>query len=530
MGPPTSQMWNMWDIIASFRNTKKFRLETLSLPCYKVWDFRDLLKIHFMIGGPGSAERRYTGGTRPCQITHRMLCGHQVSSCRFVLISGRFEKYNIARNQIGFYTNVGMTARYEIDRELMADIENSIFGAVTQLVNSHPVMALSILDESSHSPSWTRLQKIDLRQVVKFANDVQNSDISAAIESEHQKPFKDLETLPLWRLMVFSLCGRNSGTIIVGFFFHHGICDGLSGVAFHIDFLKALRSPGLLDQKYPTIIDVPKLSLLPALEEMHQLPLSIYFIATQILKSILPAAKDDLCWTGRPIHPEPHTTSQRSLFLPFEIVDNISRLCRNHGVTITALLTVIIARVLAGIFPDYERFTNTTAMSFRRFTDTPPNAMVLSVSSFGHRFSKTRGNDYLECGGEFNWETVKACGKEIQTATSSPKNSQVGLLSFLNDYGGWLKGRVGQKRDHSFELSNVGAMDGGLEGPKPRIKSLLFSQSRNVTGGALNFSVASVKGGDMGIALTWQESVVATETAERVLADLEAELRDVGER
>jgi len=426
--------------------------------------------------------------------------------------------------------SVGMTARYELQPEFRANIENVVFGAVTQLVNTHPAMGLSIIDEASRTPSWTRLRQIDLRQVVTFTAGVNDSEVAATIEAAHQKSFQNLDSLPLWRLIVLSPPKGDDYSITVGFFVHHAICDGRSGVAFQVAFLKALQSSTLLSKRFPTVIQVPKLPLLPSLEEMHQLPLSAYFIASQIIKSILPGGKDDLCWTGGLIRLEPNTTSLRTLFLRFEIVDTLSQLCRSHGVTITALLTVVIARVLARNFPTYERFTSTTAMSFRRFTGTPSDAMVLSVSSFGHRFSKTRRNGYLECGVKLKWDTVKACNQEIKTATASPKNSQVGLLKFLkflNDYGGWLRGHVGHKRDHSFEVSNVGIVDGGIEGEKPRIKTLLFSQSRNVTGAALVFSVASVKGSDIGISLTWQEGVVDRETAERVLAELDVELRQI---
>ena len=418
-----------------------------------------------------------------------------------------------------------MTARYEVDPEFIANIENVVFGAVTQLVNTHPAMGLSIIDEASRTPSWTRLRQIDLRQVVTFTTGVKASESAAMIEAAHQRSFQNLDSLPLWRLIVLSP-PKGDDSMTVGFFVHHAICDGRSGVAFQIDFLKALQSPTVLSNRFPTVIEVPKLLLLPPLEQIHQLPLSAYFIATQLIKSVLPREKDDLCWTGGLIRPEPDTTSLRTLFISFEVVDKLSKLCRIHGVTITALLTVTIAHVLARNFPAYERFTSTTAMSFRRFTGTPSDAMVLSVSSFRHRFSKTRRNGYIDCGGDLNWNTVKACNQEIKTATASPKNSQVGLLKFLSDYAGWLRGHVGQKRDCSFEVSNVGATDGGIEGGKPRIKTLLFSQSRNVTGSALVFSVASVKGSDMGISLTWQEGVVDRETAEKVLADLDVEFRN----
>ena len=436
-------------------------------------------------------------------------------SSSYALMSGRFERYNIARNQVGFYTCVGMTARYEIDSEFMSDLENVVFGAVTQLVNTHPVLGLSIINEASLNPSWRRLGQIDLRQVITFMGG--DSDLTAVIESAHQQPFENLDTLPLWRLHVLS----HQDSITVGFFFHHGICDGLSGVAFHKEFLAALQTSR---NSVPSVVDVPKLPLLPSLEEMHPLPLSLYFIATQLIKSILPGGKDNLCWTGGTIRTDPPTTSLRILFFDVEIVQTLSKICQSHKVTITALLTVMIAHVLGRDFPEFERFSSGTAMSFRRFTDTPSNAMLLSVTSFGHRFSKTQKNAYIECG-DWKWDAVKTCHSEIQTATASPKNSQVGLLRFLNDYGGWLGGRVGQKRDHSFEVSNVGITDGGIGGGKPRIKSLLFSQPRNVTGAALVFSVASVKGGDMGISVTWQEGVVEREKAEKVLADLDAELR-----
>ena len=104
----------------------------------------------------------------------------------------------------------------------------------------------------------------------------------------------------------------------------------------------------------------------------------------------------------------------------------------------------------------------------------------------------------------------------------------MGLLKFLNDYEGWFREKVGKNREHSFELSNVGMVD-GLEKSKgePSIKRMIFSQSSNVSGPALVFNVASARGGELAIALTWQEGIVPVESAEKVLDTLDLHVRKV---
>ena len=418
-----------------------------------------------------------------------------------------------------------MTARYEVGEQFVKDIDNVVFGALRQVINQHSALGITIFDETSKNPSWVRLKQIDLTKIVRFVNGEMGGEITPIIESAHQTGFGSLEELPLWRVVVVSWPSEDVRHYIdVGIFFHHGMCDGKSGIAFHIAFLDALNNLPIAE-KHPSIIDVPKLDMLPPIEEAHKLPLSIFFIVSQLLKSIWPASPDKSCWTGQPIHSEHNVTRLRTLFLPSDVVEILFNLCRKHNVTITSLLTVIIARVLAETFPQYTRFTNTTAMSFRRFTGTDNRAMVNYVSSFGHRFSSTATHDHIQCGGEFNWDAVKVCHQEIKNATASPKNQQVGLLKFLNDYEGWFRKKVGQNREHSFQVSNVGVIDGQKTGKdNPWIERMIFSQSSSVTGAALVFSIASAKGGELAIALTWQEGIVEVESAEKVLDILELHL------
>ena len=87
-----------------------------------------------------------------------------------ILITGRFERYNIARNHLRFYNNVGVTASYEMPQKLLTEhgLKALTYLALHRIVDHHPVMSISIVDEVSINPSWVRLPKIDLEKVVRF--------------------------------------------------------------------------------------------------------------------------------------------------------------------------------------------------------------------------------------------------------------------------------------------------------------------------------------------------------------------------
>lgn len=69
------------------------------------------------------------------------------------------------------------------------------------------------------------------------------------------------------------------------------------------------------------------------------------------------------------------------------------------------------------------------------------------------------------------------------------------------------------------------SVDDGHQNERVKLDRILFSQGSNVISPGLVFCVASAKGGELGIGLTWQEDVVVKEDAEKVLKELEAELR-----
>ena len=376
-------------------------------------------------------------------------------------------------------------------------------------------------------PLWVRLKEIDLGKVVEFVK----GDSRWILEGKHQVGFSWGE-LPLWRVVVITPEDEESSKRIeVGFFIHHGVGDGKSGFAFHLDFLEALNAQSSVEEENNpgTVVQVPKLDLVPSIEEAHPLPLSYWFIASQIIKLILPKSKDKEHWTGALIRSERNITHLRLLYLPSSILNSLLQKCRQHNVTLTALLTVNIARALAKVFTNYTRFSCSCALSFRRFTGTGDRAMCLYVSSYTHKFSTNSSGGYIPCD-VFSWDAIRSCFNEIQSATASPANQQVGLLKFMDNYEAFFKGKIGKEREHSFEVSNVGVFDsdGHREGGRKdgvKMDRILFSQGSNVISAGLVFSIASVRDGELGIGMTWQEDVVEKGDAEKVLKELEVELR-----
>lgn len=421
-----------------------------------------------------------------------------------------------------------MTARYHLPSQLLSQpLESVIYRALRTVIEKQPAMGIT-LSGTAERPLWVRLKEIHLTRVVNFGK----GDTRKILEDGHQVGFT-WGDLPLWRVVVISPEDEGKEGIEVAFFVHHAVGDGRSGFAFHLDFFDALNNLAANENdsqnKSLNLVKVPKLDLLPPLEEAHPLPLSYWFIATQIIKSILPGSKARQHWTATPIRSERNITNLRLLYLPSSILNVLLQQCRQHKVTFTALLTVTIARVLARIYTGYTRFSCSCAMSFRKFTGTGDRAMCNYVTSYAHKFSSVPLGDYIPCG-EFSWDAVHTCLEEIKSATASPANQQVGLLKFLDNYEGFFKGKVGKEREHSFEVSNVGVFNPETQGSEGvNVDRIMFSQSSSVFSPALVFSIASAKGGELGIGLTWQEGIVKVEDAEKVLGQLNAELRRLAE-
>ena len=132
------------------------------------------------------------------------------------------------------------------------------------------------------------------------------------------------------------------------------------------------------------------------------------------------------------------------------------------------------------------------------------------------------GTNDIQCGGKFNWNAVRECDREIKAATSGTGNNYQFPCLSVQDYSNEVMKFIGKRRLCSFSISNVGIFDQNIL-DKVQISRIVFSQSIHVNGPAFQFTLATAKGGELAVALTWQEGIVELNVAERVLNDLEME-------
>lgn len=473
------------------------------------------------------------------------------------------ERFEIHRNRVKFFNNVQVTATYSVPRLLLQNFANSgievlIYAALKETLNHQPILGVIIDDEGSKEPKWVRLETIDLRENVKVINADPNASPDKWVQDAHRLQFTRPGELPLWRIVVAfqdsALIGNGAYVpFAVGFFAHHAIADGLSCRAFHLTFLDALNTlisspintPSSLDEA--AIIITPKLPLLPNLEMKATLTVSILFVLLQIFKAYIYHPVDRLNWSGPLISadsPRPPISNTRSFSLPPSMVSKLVARCRQEKTTVTALVTVLVARKLAIMYPDYKRFTGTVPFSARKFTGHSPKDMGCYVSNIEPYFSSetkpSRG--YISCASssgekvasgddEQLWNSAQICKKFINNRTSTMHNQNVNLLKFVSDFPKYFLGLLGTKRHHAFKVSNIGVVDGGV-GKEPgnaMFDRVMFSSAQCTYDTPYFLCLATAKNGFMVVALSWEVGVVGDEEAKDLLGWLEVELKGLAE-
>lgn len=191
---------------------------------------------------------------------------------------------------------------------------------------------------------------------------------------------------------------------------------------------------------------------------------------------------------------------------------------------------------------------------------TPPRGFIscASPSAPAAPNSESGGGD----GDAALWDSARQTRDLIARGTVSNTNQMVGMLKFVNDYRGFFLGLLGRKRDHAFEVTNIGVVDGGAgEEPAERaagdqgkaggdgeereggggggggervgngrawFDKLVFSSDLCVYGDPFCVSIVTAKGGDMTVAVNWVSGVTDEGEARGLSAFLEEQLRALG--
>ncbi|PKY02290.1 hypothetical protein P168DRAFT_257551 [Aspergillus campestris IBT 28561] len=428
--------------------------------------------------------------------------------------AGRLEQCSTARHALGFYNNVAVTASYSLPESYTLSVKDYVYKVCEILIGQHPILSAIPVGEDTKEPYFARLPEVDLSTPVSFqartgpfpGPDEADSELDAVLQAQHNTPFE--APSPHWRLHVLTHPAENR-RFTAAFVFHHAIGDGTSGKAFHRTFLQALHSiaslpPGEAQQ----LIRSPQSPLLPNMEELHPLPLSIPFLAGALFREKIWSSTDPGLWAGSEVR-LPLETNVRHVVIPKAVASSFRDSCRQNDTTITAALQTLIARAILTHAP--EHFTSvhfSGAMSTRRWM--PDSITDDSIGVWVQDYSE----DYTRkavTSETFPWAEARRSRETIEKVLQlKGKNAGPNLLKYVGDFHEELyRSKVGKPRKASFEVSNIGALGvGEQEAERPQIGRLVFSQSASVTGSAIEVSVASGGDGCLVLAFTWQTDVV----------------------
>ncbi|KIW14874.1 hypothetical protein PV08_07659 [Exophiala spinifera] len=421
---------------------------------------------------------------------------------------GIFEKFMVTRSQLGVYHKVGVTAFYSFDRKTTThSLRSVLYSALALVISRHANLSITPVDPDSSEPYFARLPYVDLDEVVTFTeiDDVLDGQgrhhpvLDGFLEREHSRPW-DLEVpLPLWRLHVLQQPGDES-RFVLSYMFHHAVGDTKSALVFHQALENSLNNP--TETEGPSKVVSPNLPLVP--------PLDAFVDTTRVVDGNGSEEPDGL-WTGARQF-LPVRTKCRSLRFGANDSAEFLRMCKGHGVSLTAAIQAMLVMALFEKVPsEYTALKTDCPISLREWL--PPPVSALSMGIFVDTFLEThRRSDFLVDGakGPFAWvHDAQRTKRRIDRAVRERRGD--GLLEklvYIKDVRALTMDKMGQPRVTSLELSNVGKLPSLKEDRRAMIQGLVFSQSAGAVSGAIKVSCVTGRDGRVVLGFTWQEGVV----------------------
>ncbi|KAI0035371.1 alcohol acetyltransferase [Vararia minispora EC-137] len=440
---------------------------------------------------------------------------------------GLLEQLSTCRHSLGFYTAVCCAIQYHAPHESLSLSPSRLYAALRTVLSHRAPLSVSIVNESDPSATFVRLPEIDLRRVVKFeqlspgAASDRLCALNTAIETRLRQRFDHLGELPLWRLLVLvpdpSDADQDPDVVL---FIHHGIADGVSTILFQQDLRVALNKVDESNVADPVVVP-PMLDFLPSLEDLHPLPVSYMALARALWKSWFPSSKKGH-WTGANItHEEGACVHTRHVLHVLDAPTLVGLLsaCKLRRMSLQPLLEALVARALflalhdIGV-PDHDamKLACSCPINLRPFMrDLPAQTIGVFVASDEHEFRRD----------EDVWAAAARAKSSLAKALAGiDRHVNSGMLRFAGEIRTHFTRKLSTPRGESFEVSNVGAVDGGTKDGWI-FRRVLITQSGSVAGAAIQFTVGSVKGGPMCIGAAWQAGVVEDKLVEKVFKYLD---------
>ncbi|KAL4743800.1 hypothetical protein BDV11DRAFT_177427, partial [Aspergillus similis] len=448
----------------------------------------------------------------------------------FMRFASPNERRTISREDLGFYNALVIAGVYEVaDKEIDMKAAKSYIYPLRRCIQEYPYLGVVVRDKHTEKPFYQKVPSIDLNHHISVHIEGINPQTETESIEKFLLPILDRPwpaDIPPWRVVVLPLRPHEEQTtrVFIAFSFSHTLGDGLVGHAFHQTFLQALQERSVGEESASVILPSTQ-QLPPPFDTPSRLPISWKFLLSPLLAVYLPkclsallgiraavTAVDAGTWTGSPMFFDPSTpNSSRIRLLEIEspLVRMALRASRAHGSKLTGLIHQMIVMALSKVLPDEAtNFVSGTAVDMRRSVGIPRCAWGLYVS--GHYEAHPRPSVLPEkespstFSDEF-WTSARSITENLALCATRLQDQAIGLLRYAPSIRNWTAGKVGQRRDCSYEVSNLLAFDSAAqEEDKCRITKMVFATPANVVSGPLVFNIISVKGGNLVIAVNWQ--------------------------
>ncbi|KAJ0312222.1 hypothetical protein COL5a_001904 [Colletotrichum fioriniae] len=513
---------------------------------------------------------------------------------------GNMEKYSTARHSLGLYRCVAVTGRYALPPGVstLDQAQSILQDAVAQVIAEQPFMQVGIADEDKQTASFVRVPQINLSNHIQWfgpshpgSGSGSSPDSSAGasgpdatlckhLSHQHDQLWPEVDQRPPWKISILPIQtspGKPVAEIEVIYFFHHAISDGTSGSIFHKRLLHALNNPSTIQHLQTTILTLPTPPTLPLPQEnLVNSHISWPYFLRELWSAFgpawlkpKPAAKP---WTGEAVHLDtPFHTNVRIVTLEARTVAGLLSASRAKGLTLTPLIHALVAASLARHSPaeTAPSFEPSSAISMRRFVQDASldidNTMCVLVTSTNHPISTTLTTALREPASlgpnleDAIWAVAASIKGDLQTRlTSLPNDDITAMLRYVSDFRDFFRKKDGKARGNSWEVSNLGAMNGSTtttttnnnkdntsdnrggsnnhsqgedknNGQDWKLTRAVFSQSAGTVAQAFCVNVAGIAGGATTITVTWNEAITETEVVEALVGDLEVWTRKLAE-
>ncbi|KAJ5375572.1 Alcohol acetyltransferase [Penicillium concentricum] len=440
----------------------------------------------------------------------------------FRIRKGPNERRTISREDVGFYNALVIAGVYEIASEnIDVNSAQSFIAPLRHCIEKYPHLSVVVKQKHTDKSAYEAVSSIDLHNHVSIIHEDEatsngeTATIEKIMPAILDRPWP--ADIPPWRIVVSPLVSPQDSTgtrCFIAFAFSHTLGDGMVGVAFHRTFLEAWRQTTGMEEKATFLVTPPSQTLPAPFDTPERLPISWKFLLEPLIAVYLPkfvakilglrasaSTLDAGTWIGSPMFFDPAAAIQsrvRIIEIEAPLVQKALQASRSHGTKLTGTVHQMIVRALSKAIPstDITNFVSGTPVDMRASIGTPGLTWGLFVSGL-YEVHPRAPNVTEAILSEEMWEAARSMTQKLAECGARLQDQAIGLLRYVPSIRNWTLSKIGQKRDSSYELSNLLAFDNMNDGAdqKCKVVKMVFSQPGNVTSAPLAFNMISVKGG-----------------------------------